>query len=67
MSVTFQDINLNPKGIFTPINIPDCYIKIADIAFYKSENKDFKSGHKFNNWSEENKIFKQIAVKNIRH
>ncbi|MGR9014948.1 MAG: hypothetical protein ACU83U_15030 [Gammaproteobacteria bacterium] len=67
MTVTTQDINLNPKGSFTPINIPDCYIKIADIAFYKSENKDFKLSHHFNYWREENKIFNHIAVKTIHH
>lgn len=34
MRVTVQEVNLNPKEEFTPINIPYCYTKITEFAFY---------------------------------
>lgn len=55
MFVTVQKvkakINLQESG--TPINLPDCYTRIAEIAFYKAEIRGFEPGHELNDWFEE--------------
>lgn len=66
MSVAVQDIGLNAKKL-TPINLPDCYTKIAEIAFYKAEKRDFKTGHELNDWLEAEREFVEVITKNVPH
>ncbi len=66
MSAIVPKVNLNPKGLFTPINIPDCYTKIAELAFYKAGNRGFESVYEFDDWIEAEREFKEI-VKNNHH
>lgn len=65
MSATVQDGNLNTKESFTPINLPDCYTKIAELAFYKAEDRGFKPGHELDDWIEAEREFKEMIAKNI--
>jgi hypothetical protein len=67
MTETVQEVNLNPKGPFTPINLPDCYTKIAEIAFYKAESRGFESGHELDDWIEAEQEFKRMVEQNIPH
>lgn len=67
MSTTDQDVNLNLKGSYTPINLPDCYIKIAELAFYRAESRGFESGHQLEDWFEAEREFLEISTKNIDH
>ena len=64
MSAIVQKVDLNPKGLFTPINLPDCYTKIAELAFYKVENRGFEPGHELDDWIEAEREFKEIAKNN---
>ena len=57
MRITAQEVKLNPKGLFTPINLPDCYTKIAEIAFYRAERRDFENGHELEDWFEAEREF----------
>ena len=61
MSAFAQEINPNLLGSFTPINIPDCYTKIAELAFYKAENRGFKPGHEFDDWIKAEQEVKEIV------
>jgi hypothetical protein len=67
MNTPFQDAILNPTASFTPIKPPDCYIKIAEIAFYKAERRGFESGHEFDDWIEAEQEFEEMAVKDTSH
>lgn len=60
MSASVQEINIYPLGAFTPINLPDCYTKIAEIAFYKAESRGFKPGYEVDDWIEAEQEFKEI-------
>ncbi|MFZ2405704.1 MAG: DUF2934 domain-containing protein [Methylobacter sp.] len=51
----------------TPINIPDCYTKIAELAFYKAESRGFEPGHEFDDWIEAEREFKEMIDKNNPH
>ncbi len=66
MSVAVRDVSLNAKGL-TPINLPDCYTKIAEIAFYKSEKRDFKPGHELDDWVEAEREFVEVIIQNVPH
>ncbi|WP_333878456.1 DUF2934 domain-containing protein [Methylobacter sp.] len=52
---------------FTPINLPDCYTKIAELAFYKAESRGFEPGHEFDDWVEAEREYKEIVAKTIPH
>jgi hypothetical protein len=67
MTETVHGVNLNPKGLFTPINLPDCYTKIAEIAFYKAESRGFEPGHELDDWIEAEQEFKIMVEQNIPH
>jgi len=60
-----QEVHLNPKGASTPINLPDCYTRIAELAFYKAESRGFEPGHELDDWIEAEWEFKEIIVKDI--
>ena len=61
MSGFVQEVNPNLLGSFTPINIPDCYTKIAELAFYKAENRGFKPGHEFDDWIKAEQEVREIV------
>jgi hypothetical protein len=65
MREAVKEVNLNLKGDSTPINLPDCYIKIAEIAFYKAEKRGFEPGHEFDDWIEAELEFREISIKDI--
>jgi len=67
MRAIVHEVNLNPKGSSTPINLPDCYTRIAELAFYKAESRDFEPGHEFDDWIEAEREFKEMIEKNIPH
>lgn len=67
MSSIFQEVNLNIKGYCTPINLPDCYTKIAELAFYKAENRGFEPGHELDDWIEAEREFKEMLTKQNSH
>lgn len=67
MSTPAQDAILNPKVSFTPIGLPDCYTKIAELAFYKAEIRGFEPGHEFDDWIEAEREFKEMATEKIYH
>jgi len=54
-------------GSFTPVNLPDCYTKIAELAFYKAENRGFESGHELDDWIEAEREFNEMIAKNTSH
>lgn len=62
-----QEVNLNPKGASTPLKLPDCYTKIAELAFYKAESRDFEPGHELDDWLEAEREFNEMIAKNIYH
>ncbi|MGZ8172295.1 MULTISPECIES: DUF2934 domain-containing protein [Methylobacter] len=67
MSTPIQDANLNIAGSFTPVNLPDCYTKIAELAFYKAENRGFEPGHELDDWIEAEREFNEMIAKNTPH
>lgn len=67
MSGPIEETNLDPIDSFTPINLPDCYTKIAEIAFYKAESRDFEPGHEFDDWIEAEREFIETVTKNTPH
>lgn len=67
MSTSDHELNLNPEEEFTPLNLPDCYTKIAEIAFYKAEIRDFEPGHELDDWIEAEREFKEMIARNIPH
>lgn len=67
MSASVHEINLIPEGSITPINLPDCYTKIAELAFYKAEIRGFEPGHELDDWIEAEREFKEMIAKNIPH
>ncbi len=67
MSPPVHEVNLIPEVTITPINIPDCYTKIAEIAFYKAEIRGFEPGHEFDDWVEAEREFKEIMTDNTPH
>ncbi|MGZ8157222.1 MAG: DUF2934 domain-containing protein [Methylobacter sp.] len=60
-------VSLHLKKTSTPINIPDCYTKIAELAFYKAESRGFEPGHEFDDWIEAEREFKEMIDKNNPH
>jgi hypothetical protein len=64
MRTAERDLNLNPKRDSTPVDLPDCYIKIAEIAFYKAEKRGFSPGHEFDDWIEAELEFRENTIKN---
>lgn len=48
---------INLKESETPIDLPDCYIKIAEIAYYKAEIRGFEPGHELDDWFEAEQEF----------
>lgn len=65
MSSSDHEVDLIPEGSITPINLPDCYTKIAEIAFYKAEIRGFEPGHELDDWIEAELEFKEMVAKNI--
>lgn len=63
MKAVAKEVNLNPKGDSTPINLPDCYTKIAELAFYKAEKRSFEPGHEFDDWIEAEMEFREMTIK----
>ncbi|MFA6051488.1 MAG: DUF2934 domain-containing protein [Methylobacter sp.] len=47
-----KKINLNLKESGLPVNLPDCYTRIAEIAYYKAESRGFEPGHELEDWFE---------------
>jgi hypothetical protein len=41
----------------TEIGLPCCYNKIAELAFYKAESRDFEPGHELDDWLEAEREF----------
>jgi len=67
VSTPIQDANLIIAGSFTPVNLPDCYTKIAELAFYKAENRGFEPGHELDDWIEAEREFNEMIAKNTPH
>lgn len=65
MSTPFQKVDLYPKGFNTPIRLPDCYTKIAELAFYKAEHRGFEPGHALEDWLDAERDFIEINTKNM--
>lgn len=42
-------------------NIMECDAKIAEIAYYKSQNRDFEPGHELDDWLEAEREFKECG------
>jgi hypothetical protein len=57
-----QEIHLNLTGSFTPINLPDCYTKVAELVFYKVANREFKHDHELEDWFEAERKFKETIT-----
>jgi hypothetical protein len=62
-----QDTILSPTAPSTPINLPDCYTKIAEIAFYKAEKRGFEPGHEIDDWIEAEQELQEMVTKNKSH
>lgn len=60
-------ISLHIKETSTPINIPDCYTKIAELAFYKAESRGFEPGHELDDWIEAERELRKMIDKNTPH
>lgn len=60
-----SEVNLNPKGLVKPINLHNGYTKVATIAFYKAEIRNFESGYELDNRIESKRKFTGIIVKNV--
>ncbi len=67
MSSSVHEVNLDPEESITPINLPDCYTKIAELAFYKAEIRGFEPGHELDDWIEAEREFEEMIAKNIHH
>lgn len=67
MSASVHEVDLPPEGSITPINLPDCYTRIAELAFYKTEIRGFEPGHELDDWIEAEREFKEAIAKNIHH
>lgn len=67
MSVSVHEVDLTPEEPITPINLPDCYTKIAEIAFYKAEIRGFEPGRELDDWIEAERELKEAIAKNIHH
>ncbi|MGZ5007580.1 MAG: DUF2934 domain-containing protein [Methylobacter sp.] len=52
---------------FIPISLPDCYTKIAEIAFYKAEKRGFEPGYEFDDWIEAEQEYKRMITEKIPH
>jgi len=51
----YEKINL--KESEAPIDLPDCYTRIAEIAYYKAEIRGFDPGHELDDWFEAEQEF----------
>lgn len=65
MKKIVHEVNLNPKGTSTPIDLPDCYTRIAELAFYKAEKRGFEPGHELDDWIEAEWEIKEVIIKNM--
>lgn len=63
MNASVNEVDLKTEGELTPVNLPDCYTKIAEIAFYKAEIRDFEPGHELDDWIEAEREFKEMITK----
>jgi hypothetical protein len=63
MNASVNELDLKPEGELTPLDFPDCYTKIAEIAFYKAEIRDFEPGHELDDWIEAEREFKEMTSK----
>ncbi len=46
------DDNSDPENTGNTINLPDRDARIAELAYYKAENRDFEPGHELEDWLE---------------
>jgi len=67
MSTSDHEVHLNPEGTFTPLNLPDCYTKIAELAFYKAKIRGFEPGHELDDWIEAELEIKEMIAKKPPH
>ncbi|MGZ4953736.1 MAG: DUF2934 domain-containing protein [Methylobacter sp.] len=67
MSTPTNSSDSSTTASFTPISLPDCYTKIAELAFYKAESRGFEPGHEFDDWVEAEREYKEIVAKTIPH
>jgi len=54
-----EKISLNLNQSEVPINLPDCYTRIAEIAYYRAEIRGFEPGHELEDWLEAEQEFMQ--------
>ena len=55
MTEIVKKADLNPEE--SCVDIPDCFTKIAEIAYYKAEHRGFIAGHELNDWFEAEQEF----------
>ncbi|MGZ4968892.1 MAG: DUF2934 domain-containing protein [Methylobacter sp.] len=67
MTTPVRSSNSSPTVSFTPINLPDCYTKIAELAFYKAESRGFEPGHELDDWIEAEREYKKMVDEEIPH
>lgn len=61
MSKTVKKAKQSDSNVETtsdPIVLPDRDAKIAEIAYYKAENRGFEPGHELDDWIEAEQEFK---------
>jgi hypothetical protein len=46
----YKKINLNPEENATAIHLPDCFTRIAEIAYYKAESRGVAAGCELDDW-----------------
>jgi hypothetical protein len=67
ISAPIRNSTSSPTVYFTPINLPDCYTKIAELAFYKAESRGFEPGHELDDWVEAEREYKKTVTENNPH
>ncbi|MGZ8190436.1 MAG: DUF2934 domain-containing protein [Methylococcaceae bacterium] len=55
MTATVKKVNLNPEKYC--VVLPDCFTRIAEIAYYKAESRGFVAGHELEDWFEAEQEF----------
>jgi hypothetical protein len=51
------DVNSDHEYLSNTINLPDRDVRIAELAYYKAENRDFEPGHELDDWLEAEREF----------
>ncbi|TPQ24744.1 DUF2934 domain-containing protein [Methylomonas koyamae] len=52
MNSTKKNAKENPVHNDEPITLPDINLRIAELAYYKSESRGFEPGYELNDWLE---------------